>query len=400
MPPVFIRPLPKVPVLGWRSFSYGVPTSLPGLCHLPERALTTSGRAAMLAALRQLVLPPGSVVLVPTYHCPTMVAPILHAGLTPAYFPIGADGLPQLDGISAAVAAQARAMFVAHYFGLPQSLQAVSDWCRSRQITLIEDCAHSFFGRAGDRPIGAWGDYATASLTKFFPVAEAGLLASAHQRLKPLGLRRQGAKAQLKGLLDVFEFAHQHAHLGGISHLLDPLFKLKGRNRPVPESGFSPRSQSPAKYAPPAGADAMMAYCDMGRVEHAPTAAAMALYAVLPHGTIVNRRRANYLGLSRGLAGASGAHVMRPVLPDDAAPYVLPLWVDDAQRADLVYAGMRAAGLPVFRWDLSWPGTPIDPQDTASLWNRQVLQLLCHQNLDPEHITRMAHLTVQLLQAH
>ncbi|MBK9574239.1 MAG: DegT/DnrJ/EryC1/StrS family aminotransferase [Rhodoferax sp.] len=53
---------------------------------------------------------------------------------------------------------------------------------------MIEDCAHCFFGQAGERPIGAWGDFATASLTKFFPVPEGGLLASSSRPLPGLAL--------------------------------------------------------------------------------------------------------------------------------------------------------------------------------------------------------------------
>ena len=35
----------------------------------------------------------------------------------------------------------------------------VRAWCDAQSIALIEDCAHSFFGTAGNRPVGAWGDY-------------------------------------------------------------------------------------------------------------------------------------------------------------------------------------------------------------------------------------------------
>ena len=73
--------LPKAPVLGWRSLWPHSATPLHNVSQLQYKAYTTSGRAALLAALRQLALPTGSGVLVPTYHCPTMVAPVLQAGL-------------------------------------------------------------------------------------------------------------------------------------------------------------------------------------------------------------------------------------------------------------------------------------------------------------------------------
>jgi perosamine synthetase len=391
--PTVARGLPKGPVLGWRSFRPGGSTPVPSVADLPHRAYTTSGRAALLAALAQLRLPAGSTVLVPTYHCPTMVAPVLVAGMVPAFFPTGADGLPLLQGVAPDAAGRARAMIVAQYFGLPQSLAAVRQWCDERGIVLIEDCAHSYFGQAGDRPIGAWGDFATASLSKFFPVAEAGVLASAHRELRPLGLQAPGARTQIKALLDVFEHAHGHGHLAGVSHLLHPLLWLKRQ-----------RSTGLASAAPSEGAAAnlasMMEACDMARVKQAPTLAAMALHRCLPEAGIVMRRRANYLTLVQALAGAAGAKLLAPQLPDGAAPYVCPLLIEGRERAQAVYERMRMAGLPVFRWDRIWPGTPADPQDTGPMWSHQLIQFLCHQDLEGAELRAVAEATHTLLLGH
>ena len=46
--------LPKAPVLGWRSLWPHSAPALPNVSQLPHRAYTTSGRAALLSALRQL----------------------------------------------------------------------------------------------------------------------------------------------------------------------------------------------------------------------------------------------------------------------------------------------------------------------------------------------------------
>ena len=65
--------------------------------------------------------------------------------------------------------------------------------------------------------------------------------------------------------------------------------------------------------------------------------------------------------------------------PAGTAPYVYPLQVDDDAR---VYHALRSAGVPVFRWDRVWPSTPqYQPGDMGPGWSRQVLQLLCHQDL-------------------
>jgi len=389
------RTLPKAPVLGWHSMVGSRSSAFGCIADLRHRSYTTSGRAALLAAIRQLDLPAGSVVLVPTYHCPTMVAPVLRAGMVPAYFPIGPDGLPLLDGIDATLASQARAMCVAQYFGLPQSLLAVHDWCHERGIALIEDCAHSYIGQAGERPIGHWGDYATASLSKFFPVPEAGLLASAYHPLKPLGLAAPGLKAQVKAVVDVIEFAQRYDRLPVLSHLLSPLFWLKNRRRPEGTPGDSQDLASPATDA-----HYMMTGCDMDRTDQAPCLSALALYGLLPLEPIVRQRRQNYEALANGLGRQPGASLL-PLSPgSEAAPYVMPLWVaGGAPRADEVYARLRAAGMPVFRWDRIWPGTPSSPDDTGALWSRQLLQFLCHQDLLAPDIERVVSVTQHILQA-
>ena len=179
---------PRAPVLGWASFSPHRGPVPAAIDQASVKAFTTSGRAALYQVLKQLGLPPGSVVLVPSYHCPTMVAPVLCAGLRPRFFAIDPDGLPLTSGIDTLADPQPRAMIAAHYFGLPQSMADLRAWCDRHKVTLIEDCAHSFFGQAGERPVGHWGDFATASVSKFFPVPEAGVIVAQRRQLRPLKL--------------------------------------------------------------------------------------------------------------------------------------------------------------------------------------------------------------------
>lgn len=379
---------PKRPVLDWRSCLPAGRLTLPSLSDIANRAYTSSGRAALLAAFGQMALPPGSRVLVPIYHCPTMVAPVVRAGLVPVFYPIGPDGLPNLKDIAPADLDGTGAMIVAHLFGLPRSLQTVQDWCRSRHMLLIEDCAHSHFGWAGDRPIGHWGDYAIGSLTKFFPVGEAGLLASAHHRLRPLGLSAPGWRGELKGVVDVVELAHLHGRLWGMGHLTAPLLRMKSRKRPNP----SPADNPPQPTAQANDIGPMALQCDMGRTRQRPSAISMALHGMLPQQRIVQRRQTNHRALVNGLNALLGARPLFGHAPDGNAPYVMPLWVEDAAHANRVYAAMRANHLPVLRWDHQWPGTPEWPADSGPDWRFQVIQMLCHQSLgDIDIATVCAH---------
>ena len=379
--------LPRGPILDWSSFENESAPAMPSVESLPHTAFTTSGRAAIYQALLQLELPAASTVLVPSYHCPTMIAPVFLANFKVAYYGLGTDGLPKLDTIDAATAAASGAIIVAHYFGLPRSLAQVRQWCDQHGIALIEDCAHCYFGQAGARPVGAWGDFSTASLSKFFPLSEGGVLASAHRPIADLRLARPSLRTQLKAGLDVLEHAAQHGRLAGVNRVLALLFRLKNSHlRPAAHARVP--SGSPATN--------MLHECDMARIAQSPLWASMLLKAVLPRGRIIARRRRNYVLYDQHFAVTRSARPLFSLPSASCAPYVFPLWVEDADR---VYRALRQQAMPVFRWDRTWPGIPRLDGDVGPIWSHHVLQLLCHQDLSEKDIARTARAVQDLLAA-
>ena len=354
---------------------------------LPYATLTSSGRAAIYQALLQLQLPAGSTVLVPTYHSPTMIAPVVLAHLYVAYYAIGADGLPLLNTIDALTASKTQAMLVTHYFGITRSLGNVRQWCDVRGVVLIEDCAHAYFGAAGERPVGAWGDYSTASLSKFFPISEGGLLASAQHPISKLQLKPSRLVAQLKGVVDVLEQAIRHKRLKGLNSAFSMLFWLKNSNTPREAESGNAIEPTPLR---------MMQNCDMDRINRTPLWTTRLLKTILPRGRIITHRQRNFALYATYFDGVRGAMPLFPLPCTSIAPYVFPLWVDDADR---IYQALREQKLPVYRWDRVWPGTPRLAGDVAPLWNQHVLQLLCHQDLSEADIARTSLALLKLLSA-
>jgi hypothetical protein len=78
---------------------------------------------------------------------------------------------------------------------------------------------------------------------------------------------------------------------------------------------------------------------------------------------------------------------INPMLPEFAVPYVFPLRVT---QAEVVYRALRRTGVPVFRWDVVWPGTPSLPGDVGRRWAKEVLQLGCHQDLTEADVVQIA----------
>lgn len=394
------RALPRGPVFGWSSLRGGHDSRVPHVLRLPSQALTTSGRAAIYHALKLLPMGTRRGVLLPTYHCPTMVAPVMLAGLQPQFYALGEDGLPDLIALERVPNEHAGAMVVPHLFGRTQSLAAVRSWCDARSITLIEDCAHAFFGQAGERPVGTWGDYATASLSKFLPVPEGGLLASASREVPTLPLKPRRWRDELRGWIDVAEAGAMHQRVAGLNSLLSATFRakhaLRGTQWPAPVDSATEGARAPC-------ADRMMADCDMARANDAPLAVTRWMRKRIPFEHIVTLRRLNFDTYADCLDGVIGARPLAGIGPGGAgwpeavAPYVFPLWVD---HADTVYARARQLRLPVFRWDRLWPGTPQAPGDAASRWSRHVLQLLCHQDLSRADVEQVSRTIRHLLAGH
>lgn len=372
---------PNRPTFGWDNLAGERACGLPAVDDLPHTRLLTSGRAALFAAMKALAVQAGDSVLAPSYHCPTLVAPLRAAGAAVQFYPLGPDGLPSLDAITPAP--RTRALVVAQLFGLPRSLAAIRAWCDARGIALVEDCAHSFFGQAGERPVGHWGDLATASVSKFFPVSEGGLLASP-KSLPAQALQPAGARQQLKAWVDLLERASEQGRLTGLNAPLRALFRLKNGPPRAPSSTGTPREMDEAE---------MMADCDLARSEQAPSALTRRLLK-LPRARIVTRRRAHYETLYRLTLDLRGARPLLGALPAQAAPYVMPLWVDEPEP---VYAALRAAGCAVFRWDRVWPGVPDFHDDHGARWRTQVLQLLCHQDLTEPMLARTCDVLTQTL---
>lgn len=385
--------VPRLPVFGWSAIRGDRSSSLPSVLDMPNLVWTSSGRAAIAFALREIGIGAGDRVLVPTYHCPTMVAPIVAAGGQPLFYPISKSGAPQLDRIASLDLGAVRSMIVAHYFGLPQPMRAIREFCDQRGISLIEDCAHSIFGTTDGQAVGTWGDYAIASLTKFFPVMEGGCLASARHQLRGGPVRARSLGNELKNVGDVLETAVRFRRLPGVNAGLASLFALK--------EAFQHRDGGVAELLPDNSAkvpdilrEGLADFEGDSLVWAKPNCGTRWLCTHTNRERIIAFRRRNYQRLIQQLSDTPGARPLFPVLSEGCAPYVFPLIVEDPDR---YYQRFRASGVPVFRWDWRWPDTPEEEGDAGAQWARQVFQIGCHQDLGLDDIDSIVNTIKALL---
>jgi len=375
--------LPRLPALGWATFAGPKRSPVPSVLDARDIRFTASGRAAIALALRALGVGPDDRVLVPTYHCPTMISPIVALGAQPVFFAIDATGAPRLDAWTARDLQGVRAMIAAHYFGLPQPMAKLRAFCDEHRIALIEDCAHALFGVSDGRPVGQWGDFAIASLTKFLPVVDGGCLVAAHGLADVPSLAPLSLGAELKSFANAAEIGARYGRVIGVNRLLSGLFELTTKLRAQRRASDFPNGLSSgagdvgqwlADFEPPVAVQRTASRWTRWTVRHAHRA------------RIVAMRRCNYALLTRLVADIPGVRALEPILPESAAPYVFPLWVD---RPEAVYQDVRAAGIPVFRWDEVWPGRPVSAGDCGIAWSTHVFQIGCHQDLKADDLVAM-----------
>lgn len=371
------RPIPRLPVLGWDTFAGRKQAPIPCILDAPNLAFTTSGRASIYQALKILGITTGTSVIIPTYHCPTMVAPVVALGATPIFCPIDSMGRINISALDGLARADTKAILAPHYFGLPQPMDELRAWCDVKGIALIEDCAHALFGISGDRNIGQWGDLAIASLTKFLPLPEGGCLLCNRGQKEYIALNNHGPINQIKAALDMIEEGVRHEALPGLNTILRNVFGVKKtlKKLPISEAESDSLSESePGQLINPDAANTRLAVACHWLVRHA------ALERI-----VANRRR-NYLYLAHALSGSTAFHPLKPELSEHCAPYVFPLWVE---RPDPCYQQLRSAGIPLFRWDNLWPDTPSIPEDYGIEWSHHVFQLVCHQDLREDELDRI-----------
>lgn len=371
--------IPRLPVLGWTAWSGRKQAPFSCIDELPNLVYTTSGHAAIALALRFLGCRPGDRVLVPTYHCPTMIAPLVRLGAVPVFFPLTASGMPAIDWLEQH-AGEARAIVAAHYFGFVNSLDAVRSFCDARGIALIEDCAHAFFGVADGRPVGSWGDVAIASLTKFFPVPEGGCIVSCQRVLGHLTLTPRSTRAELRAAIDMIEIGARYRRFPGLNGLLRALFGTKELLRGRPFTPIATNDHDDVR--PPSATD-----LNDDLLFVAPSRSTRGIARRIHRERIVTLRRRNYALLAQLLADLPDAAPFRASLPDHLAPYVFPLEVGNPEAR---YRALRAAKVPLFRWDRVWPGTPSIAGDFGAEWATRIFQLACHQDLTEDDLRSIA----------
>jgi len=341
-----------------------------------------SARTALALALRHAGIGAGDDVLVPAYHCISIVKPVLWASARPVFYRVQPDLSVDLGDLSARLSPRTRALLIIHYFGFPQDTKALRDFCDARRLVLIEDCAHAFFGECAGGAIGALGDYAIASAPKFFAVPDGGYLVSSRHTVTGLELRSLGARYQMKAVTTSLEWALQHGRLRAMRPVIALPLRAKNFLWGLLKHGLKTTTAS----APGMQGSERSDEFDPNLVHKRMSAWSRLVVHAADRRRIVENRRSHFLRLRDGLVDASGCHALLPALPAGVVPYVFPLIVDDPER---LFPNLKRRGVPIVRFgQYLYDGAErICP--VAADYARRLFQLPCHQELTPAEIDWM-----------
>jgi dTDP-4-amino-4,6-dideoxygalactose transaminase len=130
---------------------------------------TYDGRGALFQLFSSLRSAGRTAVLLPAFHCPTVVEPAIRAGLVPRFYRIRGDLSIDHGDFQRCLDKNIAAALVINYFGFPANAGNLRAACRENQTPLIEDCAHSFLDADPLRLAGEESDMAIYSFKKIVP---------------------------------------------------------------------------------------------------------------------------------------------------------------------------------------------------------------------------------------
>ncbi len=313
----------------------------------------------------------GREILVPAYHHGVEVEALVAAGAIPVFVRVdGRMGL-DLDHLAGAIGPRTGAIYVIHYLGFPQRMDAILEIAQRHGLPVVEDCALALLSKDGEVPLGARGDLGIFCLYKSLPVPNGGVLAMNRTFDAPSAGRAAPAGSTLSHAAGSM-LARMALRYGAAGEAMREGVRRTGR-LVRGATGLHALSTGTMHFDPDA-ADVGMSRLTRLISEN------------LDYEEIVERRRRNWFLLLARLRD-----VVPPIqseLPPGACPLFYPLLCRD--KADTA-AKLAARGVEtVDFWREGHPACRIEDFPETFALRQRVLEVPLHQDLDPDDMSYLA----------
>ena len=347
--------------------------------------LTYDGRSALYRVFCELAAGGRSHVLLPAFHCPSIVTSALAAGLKPRFYRIdrqlGIDG----QSLQSLADADVAAVVVIHFFGVQADLSRLTA-VLNQGIALIEDWSHSFLDGSNLSLNGVSDAYRIYSFWKLVPSGVGGGLMRPHgagptKGSKPragLGPRFGRSLRFWKSHLEETSAAHGPGWLHRSLIASDAWrARWRGHGQHAVVLLHADLREQGERYYPfnPALAEADMPLAARNVIEGTELAA-------LAFG-----RRGSFERYARGLAHTTVVTPVTPVAPR-AVPWVFPVLVAERDSRDFRW---RQQGVPCHTFGSYLHSALFSATAEATVADARYLShnLLClaiHRDVTPEQI--------------
>jgi dTDP-4-amino-4,6-dideoxygalactose transaminase len=355
-----------------RGVSATAPAGFP--LDVPGRLSFYRARNAIYHLFRELVARrPGLTVLAPDYNSGNEILALRAAGARIQYYSIDRRLQPDVEAIQALCDRhRPDVLYVIHYVGWPQPIEPLADFCRTREMLLVEDCALSLFSEVDGRPLGSFGDWSVFCLYKTLPVPNGALLIQNGRRLDGLDGLRLRAAGPASVCARTAELLVQ---------------RVRGRAR-----GAGALLQGVKRTLGQVAGTLRVARANVGDIGfnlHEVDLAMSALSARLLERFDIQRIRQRRIENYRLLDSLLDSHVVRvfPGLPEGACPLFFPILVNDKHEAALA---LQRHGIDALEFWNESSDSGDEMSADARFLRAHVLELPIHQDLAPRQIGYMA----------
>ncbi len=339
---------------------------------------THQGRYAINLVCQALHIGPGDEVLVPAYNCGAEVDPYVWTGAKAVFYRINNRAAIDMEDILRRATASTRLIHVTHFFGWPQEIRELAEWCKKRGICLLEDCAQALFSKGPNDTIGKTGDAAIYSFVKSLALPDGGALMSNCEALSVEKKNDRPPQFQDTLVRSLPLLKKWIMHNGKSWQRYDLTRNLLSRSwlkKPADQNCEMQPEMPKCNYF-----DASKVDWSISRISRG------VLGKTLPN-QIFERRRSNYLRLHTALSKIPPLQLLFDGLPDDVCPLAFPVFVQNRKNweAALEDRGILVGGWPSYHRGFDWKEFP-----EARHLKNDLLTLPVHQDLNDQHMEYIA----------
>lgn len=338
---------------------------------------TYQGRYAVGLICKIWNIGPGDEVLLPAYNCGAEIDPFIKSGAKAVLYSIDNRSFIDVDDIISRVNPATRIIYITHFFGWPQDINELAEYCRRNEILLVEDCAQSLFSKRYDNIIGEIGDASIYSFVKSLPAPDGGALVIRKKNLaqnrKKLPPEYQDTIYRVLPLMKKW-FMHKNGFWQRYKFTRDIIIK-SGRGKSAADRSETRPEMLESNYF-----DEQKKDWDMSGITK------QILKKIEPE-KIIHKRRRNYLYLCAELQSVSSIKILFNDLPENVCPMSFPLFFKIRKEA---YRELSKNGILVQGWPGYYPGLNWDDFPEACNLKDNLLTLPVHQDLDIHHMEYIA----------